>query len=375
MSIHRRAAKGGVRYDVRLRTPDGRQYSRSFRSRRDAETFAREQLSAQQRGAWLHPGGASTLFGEWADEWLRQRVGARPKTIHTDAGIVERHLRPALGSVRLGSVTPRDVRRLVGGWNARFAPNTVRRHYAVLRAIMNAAVDAELIARSPCRAIKLPRVDSANHRILEPSELRRLADALPVEYRPMVYLAGVLGLRFGECAGLRVGRLDFFARTLTVAESVGEVGGRLVAGDPKSKASRRTLSVPEPLMNLLGEHLRCHALTAADSDRYVFTAKNGGPIRYASFRSRVWIPATRDARLEGVTFHSLRHLAATAMVVEGVDIRTAQHRLGHTDPRLLLNVYAHVTTEADRRAAERLGRRFLGPDVVDANDLGVDDGR
>jgi len=54
------------------------------------------------------------------------------------------------------------------------------------------------------------------------------------------------------------------------------------------------------------------------------------------------------------------------MVVEGVDIRTAQHRLGHTDPRLLLNIYAHVSSDADRDAAHRLGEKFLPsePDVA-----------
>ncbi|MGH9149220.1 MAG: tyrosine-type recombinase/integrase [Acidimicrobiales bacterium] len=67
---------------------------------------------------------------------------------------------------------------------------------------------------------------------------------------------------------------------------------------------------------------------------------------------------TRD-RFDGPGFHDLRRTSTTALVVEGVDIRTAQGRLGHSDPRLTLAVYAQVVPEADRQAADRLAARFL----------------
>jgi integrase len=64
--------------------------------------------------------------------------------------------------------------------------------------------------------------------------------------------------------------------------------------------------------------------------------------------------------LEGLNFHDLRRTNATAMVAEGVDVKTAQARLGHSDPRLTLAIYAQATTEGDRRAAERLGAKLMG---------------
>ncbi|MDP9335296.1 MAG: tyrosine-type recombinase/integrase [Actinomycetota bacterium] len=72
------------------------------------------------------------------------------------------------------------------------------------------------------------------------------------------------------------------------------------------------------------------------------------------------MPAVRRANLEGLTFHGLRHAAATAWVAAGVDLRTAQHRLGHATPRLVLELYAHATTEADRAAADLMGTRLFG---------------
>jgi integrase len=190
---------------------------------------------------------------------------------------------------------------------------------------------------------------------------------MPEEYRAVVFVAAELGLRWGECAGLRVQDLDFLRRTVTVVVNVGEVGGRLTIGQPKTRAGVRTVAASEPLMRELAEHLRRRALPAADEDAWVFAAPDGGPLRYSHFRNRVFAPAVERAGLEGVTFHGLRHSAATAWVAAGIDVRTAQHRLGHATPRLVLELYAHATTEADRRAADLLGAALYGAVETDAD--------
>ena len=74
---------------------------------------------------------------------------------------------------------------------------------------------------------------------------------------------------------------------------------------------------------------------------------------------RVWSQATKAAGLEGLTFHDLRRANATALVLDGVDLKTAQTRLGHSDPRMTLAIYAQASTDADRAAAELLGLRFM----------------
>ena len=190
-------------------------------------------------------------------------------------------------------------------------------------------------------------------------ELHALADAMGT-YGPMAYLGAVLGLRWGECAGLRVGRLDFLRSTLNVAEQLTRgVGGAMVMGPPKSQAGRRTLAVPAALMALLADHLAVRDLTGADADELVFTAPQGGQMDYSHFRRRVWSPAAAAAGLEGLAFHDLRRANATGMVLDGIDLKTAQTRLGHSDPRLTLAVYAQATSAADAAAAERLGTRFM----------------
>ncbi len=73
---------------------------------------------------------------------------------------------------------------------------------------------------------------------------------------------------------------------------------------------------------------------------------------------RVWLPARKAAGLSQLTFHDLKHTAATLLVEEGVDIKTAQTRLGHADPSTTLRIYAQATAKADREAAQRIGERL-----------------
>jgi integrase len=124
------------------------------------------------------------------------------------------------------------------------APATVRTNVGVLRAVLNAAVAADLISRSPVRSIKLETAAPCERPTLTPEQLDALASEVPGRYRALVLLAGVVGLRWSELVGLRAGSINFLARTVTISETISEVGGRHAVAITKSKSSGRTLSVP-----------------------------------------------------------------------------------------------------------------------------------
>ena len=115
------------------------------------------------------------------------------------------------------------------------------------------------------------------------------------------------------------------------------------------------------LAETLAAHLRRRGLSAEDVDALVFVAPHGGPVRYDKWRRRVWIPACCAAGIEGLAFHDLRRVNATVLVAGGTDIKTAQARLGHSDPRLTLAIYAQATSHGDRTAADLLGDRLMPP--------------
>jgi integrase len=112
-------------------------------------------------------------------------------------------------------------------------------------------------------------------------------------------------------------------------------------------------------MDLLTRQLELRLLTTRDTDAFLFAKPDGEHLDYSNWLHRVWYPARHHAGVEWAQFHDLRRANATGLILESVDLKTAQTRLGHTDPRLTLGIYAQATTEADRQAAERLGERFL----------------
>jgi integrase len=154
--------------------------------------------------------------------------------------------------------------------------------------------------------------------------------------------------------------MDLDSGSVSVNETITrDSQGRPVFDAPKSAASRRTIALPAPLRELLGDHLRRRGLTEADSDALVFVSPEGGPLRYANWRNRVWSPAREAAGLPNLGFHDLRRAMATALVEDRTDMKTTQVRMGHSDSRLTLALYAQAVPEADQAAADRLSGRFM----------------
>ena len=211
----------------------------TFSSKADAAAWLSSIEASIRSGSWIDPRGGEITFAEWCGWYFEGATHKRPTTIARDRTVTRVHLLPILGTKGSRRHHAGAVRRLVSTMAESLAPTTVRTNYGVLRAILSAAVDADLLARSPCRGIRMPPHKRKDVRFLVPDELGKLADALAPEYRPIVYVAGVLGLRWSEVAGLRTGRVDLGNRTLAVIETLAEVEGRVSFADVKSPASRR----------------------------------------------------------------------------------------------------------------------------------------
>jgi integrase len=336
-----------------------------------AKTEALAWLSSTEtdirRGAWVDPSGAQMTVGEVAARWLAANPTKRPNSRATDDVAIRIHLKP-IASHKLGTVTQPDVQALVNGWALQSAPRSVRRWYSTLHAVFAYAVASDWLARSPCRGVHLLTVIATRRIKLTADQVAAIADATDDRYRAMVWLGVVLGWRWEEVAGLRVGSLDLLGATVTVSETlIRDDKGAPVMSAPKSRSSGRTIAIPAVLVEILAGHLAARGMTAADSDQLVFEAPNGGPLRYSNWLRRVWCPAAKAAGCEGAGFHDLRRANATEMLASGVDVRTAQARLGHADPRVTLTIYAQAVEDADRRAADAMGGLFLKGSRAEAN--------
>jgi integrase len=253
-----------------------------------------------------------------AMSWLESNPDKRPTTLAADEHALRQYILPVLGHREVGSVSPTEIQDLVNRWSSVIAPRTIRRHYGVLRAVFLYGVATDAIARSPCRGVKLPPIAPARSRLLSPADVAAIAAAMSPEDRAVVWLAALLGLRWSEVAGLRIGRVDFENQAVSVVETVTRGRhGELVSG----------------------------------------------PLHYSNWRTRVWLPACAKAGVEGAGFHDLGRANATVMIAERIGVKTAQQRLGHSDIRMTLVLYAKVIESADRSASDLLASRFLSNDT------------
>ncbi|GAB4080766.1 hypothetical protein GCM10028783_17140 [Modestobacter muralis] len=206
-------------------------------------------------------------------------------------GLFRTHVLPAWGSHRLADVTHAEVARWVAELRANgSAPATVRQAHRVFSLLLALAVRDGRIPRNPADRVPLPRVTRQEPRFLSREEVERLAEAAGAD-GDVIRLLAHAGLRFGELAALRVRRVDFPRRRLTIAESVTEVAGRLEFGTPKTHR-RRSVPLPAALVGPLSA--RC-----ADTlgDALLLTTSAGTALRLRNWRRAVFDPAVREAGL------------------------------------------------------------------------------
>jgi integrase len=236
---------------------------------------------------------------------------------------------------------------------------------------MLAAVGEDMIARTPCRAIHLPSASTDNEiKVLEPEELDLLAGTIDPNYRALIYVAGVIGLRWSECVGLQVRDVDLLHKKLSVERTLTEVRGILHHGPPKTKAGRRTITLPNFVALEVAQHLQRRNLTAADRHQLVFASPQGGPMLRANFGRRVWAPAIKATKLIGLTFHGLRHTAAGLMIAGGYGLPIIQQRMGHASIRTTMDVYGHLLPSADAGVAAGLETMWATPRATTTTEEG-----
>ena len=295
-----------------------------------------------------------------AESWRDSNPTKELTSLATDESALRNHILPTLGKRKIATVTPFAVQQLVNSWVEELQPRTVRRQYETLRAMFFFAVNNEWLLRSPCRQIKLPTILETRKFQLTDEQIVTLVSFLNSKEALRVYIGATTGLRWGEVAGLAISSLNLLRNEISVFQSVGrDAKGTPFVKSPKTQASNRTLTIPSWLSGLIAAYLAERGFTASDSKRLIFEGPRGELPNYNNWRNRVWLAACRKANCEGAGFHDLRRYAATSLVLEGVDLKTVQTRLGHRDPRMTLTIYAQAVPEADIAAAEKVGAKLL----------------
>ncbi len=337
-----------------------------FPRKKDAEVWLAEQEARMLRGAWIDPSAGKITAREWGERWFTSaRPTLKPKTVGSYESLLRTLIYPAFGTSDVGAVKPIHVSEWVGTMRRRKSARTgetlsasrVRQAYRVLSLLMDSAVENELIGRSPCRGVRMPKLPETDPEILTNEQMDTIIGAARAPHDVLITLLAYGGLRIGEVFALRRRSFDQSSRTLTIAEAVEEVSGRQHWGTPKGHR-RRSIKLPAFVANQVAGHLHSRP---ADSETLIFVGKTGGALRYNSWRRSVFNPAAEAAGLENVTPHDLRASHGT-WIAERYGVMAAAKRLGHANASVTTRHYARASAASDDEVADGLDQAKNPPD-------------
>ncbi len=338
-----RLKDGRRRYRARWIGIDGRERSRSFALKKDADLFVLEQQRRLSLGA-LFQAPPETL-GEFTAGWLdRYAMRVRASTL-ARAHEVRQYLE-VFAAYPLDEIRPAAVEDHVAGI-AKRAPRQAELALRLLKQILaNAKERGQLVDEGVFR-VKAPRREPKEMRFLGWDEVEELAANTAAPYGNMVMLAALTGLRQGELFALRDRNVDLEAKTVMVENGVykGEFW------PVKTRASRRRVDLSATALRVLRQQL----LARKPNDLgLVFPSPDGAILQDDNFRHRVFSPAVRRTKLSGFRFHDLRHTYAALMVAAGAHPKYLQAQMGHSSIRVTLDLYGHLFPDANRGVLDAL---------------------
>lgn len=223
--------------------------------------------------------------------------------------------------------------------------------HGIVSTIFKTAIRDRRVASNPCDGTKLPKVQRPQIVPLTTEQVEAVRAALPVELQGLVTLAAGTGMRQGECFGLTVDRLRFLERVMTVDRRLVTVPGQPpTLALPKTRASHRTIPLPQVVADAVAAHL---AAFPAGPEGLVFTL-SGKPITRLTFGHK-WRGAVAESGLpDGTGFHALRHYYASLLIRHGESVKTVQARLGHASAVETLDTYSHLWPDSDDRTRDAI---------------------
>lgn len=338
----------GSRWRARFVDDSGREHSKGFSGKVDAQRWLDEVTAALVTGQYCDPKAGQVTFREYAERWRKMQMQRPSSRAHVET-MLRRHAYPVFGDRSIASILPSDVQAWVKGLE--LAPATVGVAHGIVSTVFKSAIRDRRIVSNPCEGTKLPKVHRAPVVPLTTEQVAAVRDALPAELRALVTLAAGTGMRQGECFGLTVDRVRFLERVVTVDRQLVTVQGQKPSlAPPKTRASVRAIPLPQIVVDALAEHL---AAFPADSGGLVFTLSRK-PITRSVFGHK-WRAAVKAAGLPaGTGFHALRHYYASLLIRHGESVKTVQSRLGHASAVETLDTYSHLWPDSDDRTRDAI---------------------
>lgn len=377
-SVRDRERKDGTYTYAVLYTLNGKQTSVPFGTRAEAEDFrdlvnrigARRAMEIEDipLPKSTEPKASAWTVEQWCTHHIDHLTGVEQGTIDLYRTFVRIDIAPTIGAIPLGRLTEEDIANWVATMATTVskktghlpAANSVKHKQAFLSGVLAKAVP-KYIPTNPAAGRRMPRIiggdagaDDIRQRMLSRDEFDRLLASVTTPWQPLVEFLVASGCRWGEVCALRPGDIDPEHGTVRIVRArKHSASGGYVLGVPKTKRSKRTVNVDRRVLDKL----------SYDS-AWLFTNRIGGPVRYHTFRSKVWKPAAERSQLvPEPRIHDLRHTYASWMLNAGVPVPVVSRQLGHESIQVTVDIYGDIDRTVAAQAAAVMGEILARPSV------------
>ncbi|MCL5075121.1 MAG: site-specific integrase [Chloroflexi bacterium] len=306
------------------------------------------------------PNAGKVTLSDYLTNWLKQAAShLRPST--KERYIYDAAKIASLGQIPLAKLTPFKLAQFF----AELDKTSKRTSLGVYRMLHKALADAErwgLIASNPLAVVDVPKYRPREKRLWEPEQiqmfLRAMLEGKGGTYSSLFVFLLASGCRLGEALGLRWSDIDWHKDTIRIERQVVQVDNKAIEDAPKTRSGVRTITLPAFGL----EALKMQKAKAASMR--VFVSEVGTtPLRSNLRRSLVGV--CKKLGLPVIMIHSLRHLHLSLLAMNGVPVKVAQARAGHSSPTVTMQVYTHVLGDGDKLAAQAMESVLKADNVVD----------
>lgn len=330
-----------------------------------------ESKAEEARKEWEFGGislSPKTTFAEITDIWMDSFGGIQTERWrYQQWRIIKKHLYPTLANMQVKDLKQIHLQQLI---NAKakegYATGTMKQMKQTAKRILDIAVEADMIRRNVFEKVKVPKVEPTERQALTSEQIQMVNETWETHF--MGYPAMIMmycGLRRGELLALRWRDVDLENDVIHVTKAVELVINQPTVKKPKSKAGIRDVPIPEILHNVLIQ-------VKGDNDELVCPGSQGQIMSESAYDSawhsymnhlNLFYGGRNGSRtqkkrmvIQPFTAHMLRHTYATMLYDAGVDVKSAQHFLGHADLKLTLSVYTHLTKYKEDGAIDALNK-------------------
>lgn len=337
--------------------------------KKDAQDYLSKTLVDISGGTFVEP--SPLTVKEYLDKWLE--VAARPRvsrrTADGYAGLLERYIHAPLGGKRLDGLKALDIQKVYGEMQARgLSARVVRHTHSALHNALKQAVKWGMIARNPSDLVELPKVPHKERRVLWPDEAQKFLKTADAMRHGLIFEFALLtGMRPEEYLALKWVDLDIERGTVQVRRALVRHNKSWSFEEPKTKKSRRTISLPRPLLNKLAAHKRSQneRRLKIGSDWHahdlIFCSEFGTPHSIPNLTYRYFHPILKkagllseEAKATRIRLYDLRHTCATLLLIADENPKVVSERLGHSTVVLTLDTYSHVLPTMQEKATAKL---------------------